>query len=127
MKIWLCQIGETPVFDEKSRKMRNSQLALELQKRGCEVTWWCSAFDHNKKQWRLESECNPNPLPNLKMKYLRGCGYRTNISIKRFLDHRLIAKTFKAEARKEEKPDLILASIPAYDLSYQAEIGRAHV
>lgn len=120
MRIWLCQIGETPAFRSDERKMRNSFLAAELASRGHQVVWWSSQFNHNKKDWRDQAEMESYPCENVQIKYLRGCGYKKNISIKRFLDHRLIAKKFNKLSKLELKPDIIIASIPTYDLAYEA-------
>lgn len=121
MNVWLCQAGETPAFQKGQRKMRTSLLAQELCRRGHNVVWWASAFDHQKKRWRTDEEMqNPSDLAHLKIKYLRGLGYKSNISIRRFLDHRVLASKFKSNAELEPRPDLILASIPTYDMAVQA-------
>lgn len=120
MIVWLCQAGETPSFKSGQRKMRTSLLAEELCRRGHEVVWWASLFDHQKKAWRESSDVDPHPLPSLTVKYLRGCGYKKNVSPRRFLDHRIIAHKFKKACLAEKVPDLIIASLPTYDMAVQA-------
>jgi glycosyltransferase involved in cell wall biosynthesis len=118
--VWLIQIGEPLPVDNSVRKMRTALVAEEFIRRGWKVKWFTSTFDHQKKKWINE---NPNldGLPeDCEIIYLKGRGYKRNISAARFYDHRLVARDFKNKVKQLDKPDLIVASMPTYDLSYQS-------
>ncbi|MFC1504985.1 glycosyltransferase family 4 protein [Thermodesulfobacteriota bacterium] len=103
----------------KVRKMRTALLADELVKRGHSVHWWASAFEHQRKSWI----CNNNKKFTINNLYtihaLRGCGYKKNISVTRYIDHYLIASKFRKQSREELPPDLIVASMPCHLLAYE--------
>ncbi len=119
MKIWLIQIGEPLPLNEGIRPMRTALLARELGSRGHEVTWWTSRFDHHTKKF-LDTPDNYELYPGVRVKFMRATGYKKNLSPMRFLDHRILAQVFKVQSRLSEKPDLILASWPSYDLAAAA-------
>lgn len=100
--------------------MRTAMLADVLAQRGHQVLWWTSAFDHFNKKWHFETDTDFELYNGVKVKALKGWGYRKNISFSRWLDARLISKKFKKFALLEEKPDIIVASTPAYDLALEA-------
>ena len=106
--------------------MRTFLLADKLVERGHSLIWWISAFDHFQKKWATGGNQELKINENLTIKTLKGIGYKNNISISRFLDHRIIARKFKNQAPKIKKPDIIIASIPPYDLAYQAVIFAEH-
>ena len=47
---------------------------------------------------------------------LHGCGYRRNVSARRFADHEIVARRFARMARRRPRPDLILCSFPTVEL-----------
>jgi glycosyltransferase involved in cell wall biosynthesis len=119
LTVWLIKVGEQlPI--ENNRKMRTVLLAEKLLDRGASVVWWTSAFDHFKKKWMFEKDKEINLDNGLKIMALKGYGYRTNFSLSRFVDHRLLAKKFKSISRKLEKPDIIISANPPYDLAKEA-------
>jgi len=120
MIIWLIQIGEPLPFDENIKKMRTALLADKLLERGHEVLWWTSAFDHFGKKWLFSDDTIAPISPGLKIHALKGTGYKKNISLSRFLDHRIIARKFRKRAIRMPKPDIIVASLPSHDLAYEA-------
>jgi glycosyltransferase involved in cell wall biosynthesis len=120
LNIWLIQIGEILPLDEKQRKMRTAFLVDKLVERGHNVLWWTSAFDHFKKDWIFKKDTEVTLNSGLRLYALKGIGYKKNISLSRFIDHRIIAWKFKKIAPKMPKPDIIIASTPPYDLAYQA-------
>jgi glycosyltransferase involved in cell wall biosynthesis len=120
LNIWLIQIGEILPLDEKQRKMRTAFLVDKLVERGHSVLWWTSAFDHFKKDWIFKKDTEVTLNSGLRLYALKGIGYKKNISLSRFIDHRIIAWKFKKIAPKMPKPDIIIASTPPYDLAYQA-------
>ena len=120
MKVWIIQIGEPLLIRGDERKMRSNLLAEELARRGHEVLLWVSAFDHNTKKWAIQNGRDIISRQNIGVKVLRGTGYKKNVSFKRFADHRVISWKFRHLSKKEEKPDVIIASMPPHDLTYQS-------
>lgn len=122
MKVWLVKIGEIIPFNEETSKMRTAMLADVLVQRGHQVLWWTSAFDHFNKKWHFKTDTDFELYNGVKVKALKGWGYKKNISFSRWLDARLISKKFKKLALLEKKPDIIVASTPAYDLALEAVV-----
>ena len=120
--IWLFQIGEPLPIDPCNRKMRTALLAEKLAEAGHKVVWWASAFDHQKKIWIEPGYKMIKWKPAIDIVLLKGCGYSKNLSLKRFVDHRLVAKQFRSKSKLFPHPDLIVASLPSYDLAYEAVV-----
>ena len=120
MNIWLIQTGEPLPTEDSIKRMRTGLLAEKLVERGHAVFWWTSAFDHIKKTWIFNSdrEFKKNGLHFFAIK---GMGYKKNISLMRFIDHRIVAWKFFRRANKMKKPDVILASTPPHDLAFYAK------
>jgi glycosyltransferase involved in cell wall biosynthesis len=81
------------------------------------VTWWTSDFDHWKKQHLFSEDRVVTIGPNFVLRLLHGCGYSTNVSPSRLLDHWQIARKFTAQADKLPPPDIILCSLPSLELA----------
>lgn len=125
MNVWLITIGEILPIKEGARKGRTAHLADALLQRGHRVVWWTSAFDHFKKEWVSEKDKTLDLSSNFSLKLMRGLGYKNNFSLSRFLDHKILASKFKKLSVKEEKPDIIVASFPSYELAFEAvDFGR---
>jgi glycosyltransferase involved in cell wall biosynthesis len=120
MKVWLLQIGEILPIQKGARRLRTAVLADKLTERGHNVLWWASAFDHFGKKWIFRKDIEFQVNERLRIKALKGMGYRKNISLSRFIDHRMIAWKFRKFAHGIEKPDVIVASMPSYDLAFEA-------
>lgn len=120
LNIWLLQTGEPLPLDTKIKKMRTALLADVLIDRAHTVLWWTSAFDHFKKEWIFKKDTEVVMKEGLKIIALKGTGYKRNISIRRFIDHRIIARKFRNLAHKMVRPDIIIASMPPHDLAYEA-------
>jgi len=120
LNIWIIQRGEPLPFEKNARKMRTGMLIDKLVERGHDVLWWTSAFDHNKKDWRFKRDTEIVVTHNFKIFALKGIGYKKNISLSRYIDHRIIAWKFKKLAPKKPKPDILIASMPTYDLAYES-------
>lgn len=127
MNVWLIKIGEPLPLNDKIRKMRTSFLADSLIARGHKVIWWSSAFEHFKKIWLFEEDRTIDVREGYKIIALRGTGYSKNISLKRILDHRIIARKFKKLSETLPVPDVIVTAMPSYELSYEAvNYGKKH-
>ncbi|HEB35583.1 hypothetical protein LCGC14_0818790 [marine sediment metagenome] len=100
--------------------MRTAILADKLIKRGHNILWWASSFDHIKKEMIFKKDTELTVKRSLKILALKGTGYKKNISLSRYVDHRIIARKFKKLALKMPKPDIIITSTPPHDLAYEA-------
>jgi glycosyltransferase involved in cell wall biosynthesis len=112
MRIWTTVIGQRLDGAENTRSML---LCAELLRRGHEVTMWTSAYDHIRKEWRSEWLAHPEGMTRddgLTIRFLKGCGYPSNLSVRRFVDHYLAARDFSRAAAAAERPDVIVASLP---------------
>jgi glycosyltransferase involved in cell wall biosynthesis len=126
VKIWLITIGEPLPLEVGVRKMRTGLLAECLVDRGHDVRLWVSAFEHQRKVILYQKDQEVPVSPGLTLQVLRGCGYSSNISLARYLDHRLIARKFRQKALKSEPPDVIVASMPCHHLAFEAvRYGRS--
>jgi glycosyltransferase involved in cell wall biosynthesis len=120
MNVWIIQIGEQLPIGNDIRKMRTLFLAEKLSGKGHSVIWWASAFNHLRKKWNFENDTDFQLGINFQIKALKGIGYKKNNSLLRFIDHRIISKKFKKKIQTEIIPDVIIASIPSYDLAFEA-------
>ena len=122
MTIWLVTIGEILPIDSKEKKQRTALLADTLWKKGHNILWWTSAFNHFKKEWLFKKDTMFEISEGYKIFALKGSGYKKNISLSRFIDHRIIAWKFKKFASRIPKPDIIVVSMPPHDLAYEAAV-----
>lgn len=122
MRIWILTVGEPlPVDGPHERLMRSALLTEELARRGHEVTFFSSAFDHVRKSWRAdETKTMRIEEPGYDLVLLRGLGYQRNVSLQRFRDHRAVAREFARIAPQLPRPDVILVSIPIVELATEA-------
>lgn len=95
---------------------RSMILSNHLLRHGHEVVLWTNAWDHVRKQWRgewLNSRDRPVRTPEgLEIRFMKGCGYKSNISVFRLIDHWLAALDFSRHAKQMSRPDVIVASCP---------------
>jgi glycosyltransferase involved in cell wall biosynthesis len=121
MKAWVITVGEPlPKYSPADRIWRSGYLAQLLARRGHEVTWWVSSFDHFRKV-QLEPDSRRVPLePGLTLQFLYGREYPRNVSLARLLNHRENGREFRRIARAEQAPDVILCSFPTIELSCEA-------
>ena len=121
MRIWLVTVGEPlPTDGSNERLLRTGILAGFLVRKGHEVLWWTSAFDHVRKTRRAVENTFVSLAGNYRIGMLRSCGYRRNISLARLFDHRGLARNFIELAPREPSPDVILCSMPTIELSREA-------
>jgi glycosyltransferase involved in cell wall biosynthesis len=119
MDIWLVKLGELTPYSGDVRKMRTSFLGEELVRRGHEVIWWCSEFNHSAKAYLSEAQKVSTLASGISVRYLRSDGYKKDVSIRRYLDHRRTARDFKKRCGQEKAPDCVVVSMPDYNLAYE--------
>ena len=123
MRIWLIQRAEPTPNDNKGKQrlMRTGILCNKLNELGHNVIWWTSTFDHYNRRHRFNVDTRILIREGFYIQYLKGLGYKKNISIPRIIDNNLVARKFKKLAFLEkDKPDLILSSVPTSELSLEA-------
>lgn len=122
MKVWLLTIGEPlPIDHGDPRIMRTGLLARELTARGHEVVWWSSRFDHTRKQHRRGPARRQLP-DGTELRLLRSCGYTSNISLRRWIDHALLALAFLLASIRRRSPDVVVAALPPPELAFVATL-----
>ena len=118
MKIWLVTSGE-PIPSENERPHRVGILSQMLVKKGHNVIWWTTTFDHQKKEYIFNENTEVCINENLKRVYLHSkTKYKKNISLERIFNHNEVAKDFKVSLSKYDLPDIIFCSFPTIDLAY---------
>lgn len=122
MKVWLIQLGEILPITPGTRKMRTALLADELTKRGHNVLWWASAFEHLTKKWVCHSDTEYVLGDNLRIFALKGIGYKRNVSLRRYIDQKILSRKFSKVISLQSQPDIIIASLPTNDLAYVASV-----
>lgn len=123
MRVWVLTVGEPlPVDGPNERLFRSGLLVEELARRGHETTFFSSAFDHMKKEFRAPSTqtVRVSEPAGYDLVLLRGTGYESNVSIQRMKDHRAVANEFAKVASTLPRPDVILCSIPIVELATEA-------
>lgn len=133
MRIWLSTIGQRLDHADNTRTML---LASYLREAGHHVLLWTSAFDHIRKEWRSEyvaSNGGAWVMENgLEVRFMKGCGYRNNISVRRLADHIFAARDFRRQAKHLPPPDVVVASLPdhvtaAAVVDYSKSIGATAI
>jgi len=121
MRVWLIKIGEVlPIDGENPRLYRMGMLANYLIEQGHEVVWWASDFDHFQRKHRFDKDQVINLKDCCQLVLMNSMGYSKSVSVRRLLDHCLIAKKFKKMASFFAPPDLILCSMPTIELAREA-------
>jgi glycosyltransferase involved in cell wall biosynthesis len=106
-------------MDSDARLLRTGMMAERLTARGHEVHWWTSAFEHQQKRF-ISVESVPWRRNGLTIHPLRGIGYRSNVSVRRYIDHLSVANRFRVAALEAKCPDIIVASVPCHHLAFEA-------
>lgn len=122
MEIWLITIGEpVPISGNLSaRLIRTGQFAFWASSQA-KITWWTSAFDHVNRKFVVEKDSDILINANLQIRLLKGCGYTSNISLKRYIDQNILAGKLLRRMRAEaHKPDIIVCSVPPVELAAAA-------
>src|SRR5207247_1738128 len=121
MHVWLVTVGEPlPTDGANDRLLRAGILADLLHRRGHTVVWWTSTFDHVRKRHRFDADTIRDLEPGYRLVLLHGTGYTKNVSLRRIADHRATARAFTRLAEAQDRPDVILCSLPTLELSAAA-------
>lgn len=111
-------LGEPiPGLDGDTREWRCGVLARTLVERGHRVTFWASTFSHALRRHRFTGSKVVDLESGVRVRLLRGPGYRKSNSIKRLLHHAVVATAFERQALCLERPDLIFCCLPTLELA----------
>lgn len=118
MKIWIVSDGEPlPSDNSKVRLRRMGNLANILNKRGHEILWFSSNFDHYNKKFRSIDDKVTYIDDKYMLLLLATRGYKKNVSLQRFIHFKMIAKKFKTYSEKLSKPDIIISTLAPIEVS----------
>jgi glycosyltransferase involved in cell wall biosynthesis len=119
-------VGEPLPTDEAGDRLhRVGILANLLVEKGHQVLWWTSTFDHVRKKQRFDIDTSIDINNCFRINLLHSLEYKKNVSLRRIINHYGIARKFAILAEPEQKPDIILCSLPTLELSLVAtEYGR---
>ena len=121
MNIWLLRTSEPmPVVDKDGRILRMGMIAEELSRRGHNVTWFASTFNHFTKKQSFDKDAIVKVKDNYHLNLSYAPAYKKNISLERILNHKVTANKFRKKAKKLEKPDLIYVSYPTIEYAEEA-------
>jgi glycosyltransferase involved in cell wall biosynthesis len=118
LDIWIVHTGEP--LPGVGPEMHAAPLARELAARGHRVLWWNTAFDHFSKQWVYSSDTEFCVDERFSIQAIKGWGYSSNTSLRRFVDHRVVARRWMQLAKTRPRPDLMIVAMPPHDLAFKA-------
>lgn len=120
MNIWLIMSGEPlEMFDERPHRI--GILSKMLVKRGHNVTWWTTNYDHQHKKYFFKKDTKLKNNFEIDMIFLHPRNsYKKNVSFQRLLNYKQVSLKFKKLSSNEDKPDIILCAFPSIDLAYEA-------
>ncbi|MCL6590485.1 MAG: glycosyltransferase family 4 protein [Firmicutes bacterium] len=90
--------------------------------KGHHVTWWTSTFDHIRKKQRYSTDTFINLNDHLRLICLHSVSYSNNVSLERIINHYGVARKFTKLVQNEQKPDIILCSLPSLELCQAATV-----
>jgi hypothetical protein len=120
MKVWIFQTGEPLHCDVgNSRPMRAINLANALVEKGHSVIIWSSSFYHQRKIHRTKLFKKIIINKKLEIRLIPSPGYKKNISIKRLLDHFMLAYNLRKKLDIEKTlPDVAFVGYPPIETAF---------
>jgi glycosyltransferase involved in cell wall biosynthesis len=119
LKIWFTEIGEPLPLEGDVRLHRYGLLTQALASYGHDVTWWTSNFAHASKRFVCDEDQTVS-VNGVRLRILKGLGYRRNISLERFRHQAHFARRFYEAAADCETPDVIVSPIPTIEAAEAA-------
>ena len=118
LKIFLATVGEPIPNDSSSTRLhKTGQISEWLSEKGHEVIFFNGSFDHQNRKQRYNYTKTLIINKNYKVVLLWGREYSKSISLRRFLNHMDVARSFKRWYNENnEIPDIIICSYPIEEL-----------
>ena len=114
MNVWIVNPYDN-LPCEGYRPQRFWLMAGAFAAAGFSVTLWTSSFSHANKAPRVFK--TPPVGDGFTLRLVPAPGYRRNISLRRILDHRRLAKNWREMAEASPRPDLVIVSSPPLSLT----------
>jgi glycosyltransferase involved in cell wall biosynthesis len=113
MKVWIVNpYGNLP--DEGWREYRSTMLAKAFNKRGHEVIWWVSNFEHRSKKFRSDTWKDIQINDKYLIRLVPSTPYSSHISLARIKHERRYAKKLREYVHNsKDRPDLIILADPS--------------
>jgi glycosyltransferase involved in cell wall biosynthesis len=127
MRVWVVKTSEMLAEDgNHGRLLRSGMIAQLLDKRGHDVTWWMSTFDHARRRQRASHDLARPFGSRGTIRMLRSPGYRRTVSLRRLIDHYIWGRRFARAVRAQPAPDVILCAYPTIESAWVCtRFGRA--
>jgi glycosyltransferase involved in cell wall biosynthesis len=104
-----------------AKKLRMAMLADALLQRGHQVTWFCSTFNHMKKELYFNVDKTVELSDHYRLVLKHAGRYNSNISFARIRHHRRLARRLAAYLRSSGNLfDVIVVSHPIVELACEA-------
>ena len=119
MYIWYVSLYEPlPIDGIDVRKMRTGWICNSLLEEKSLVELWIPGFDHIKHEHFKKESANEIIRDGFSVQYLKGIGYETDTSPKRFFHNKYLANEFRRiSSSRKIIPDLIITQIPSLELA----------
>lgn len=123
MKFLVINTHEPLPFDVPApRNQRSAMLINELIRRGHEVVWVTSVFNHHEKKFRRYKEKKISKIKGLSFILLDCPAYYKNISFRRFFNHVVLGFQLYKYLNSNKSFDGIYCSYPPIEIAYVASI-----
>lgn len=117
MKIGIVEIGEPLPLEKDARFHRSLKFAKYLASKGHNVTFWTSNFSHSQKIFLTDGD-HTQQWENVSINYLRGIGYKKNISLRRYLHEKHFSKKLISYLKTDLDYDLFYIPVPTISAAY---------
>lgn len=119
MYIWNVTLYEPlPIGGEGVRPMRSYMLSRAFCDAGHDVELWVPGFEHLHHEHIQTGSALVRIDERFDVQYIAGCGYSNDLSPKRLVHNRQIAREFLRLARaRNALPGLIITQVPALELA----------
>ena len=128
LSIWFIKAAEELPKENNYHLGRIGALAKYLSKQGHTIVWWKSSYYHGCKRYicnRYRKLCI-NKHEKVILLHSR-ISYKKNISLRRIVYYKLLAREFKRHYNEEPTPDVIFCAWPTAEFAQAAvNYGKKH-
>mgnify|MGYP001321138642 CR=1 FL=1 len=116
--ILLVRDSEILPLTGKEKKLRMAMLADTLVSRGHEVTWFCSTFNHMRKQYHFKEDTEVKLGERYRIVLKNAGSYKRNLSFQRIKHHKKLAKRLRCFLEENKNSyDIVIVSHPIIELA----------